>query len=361
MGIQVVRGVIAAASIEGPERFVFAVGHPHPDGDHGGGPGPATRWREPSSFGAYVDLVDELCDPDDASWELDVVDHLASFRDGQVDLVALPNQGRIGQLVMPRPDQVLATVLWGNSLSYVARVNTTTRAVETFSPTGVPEGAHVVHAALVGEQVLLLAVLGGATRAGLARLEGEALVWAQDLGTIPEEVTALDARLTADGALVAYAGGEHLWQLTGTRWADVHSGGGGPCVRVVVLSDGGVVAGNERGDVVAGRGLECRQVARLGELRSAAQFRGSLYVADQERVYRLDDGPTPVFTPPEESVGDWPSTGALVGTADRLYLAGAHSLASTADGTSWSLHDIGEPERVFEPAEPEDGESDEEE
>jgi hypothetical protein len=124
-------------------------------------------------------------------------------------------------------------------------------------------------------------------------------------------------------------------------WRDVHPYLGSEVVFVRCFPSGEVVAGTARGDVIAGAGSSCHVVGRVDRIHSAERWGGTLFVADSERVYRLgESGFERCSAPVEASAGKWPDTGRLTVGGGRLWLAGSHVLASTADGREWTTHPV---------------------
>jgi hypothetical protein len=356
------RGVIHCALVFGESRFAFAVGHPHPDNNHGGGPGPVCDWRKPYNDHAYLDLIDLGGDEDeptdeedvaedesedeaslDVSWELRDIQHVALIDEDAARLIELPHTGRIDQLRLCGEQTIGAVVRYGGSLSYVALVDWRTGNVTVLTLKGQPAGLMKVRGALLGKELFVAGTRGTRTETGLASIEGDSLAWMRTLAPIPEPIEVFDACRGEDGKLVAYAGGSRLWRWAHEAWEDVHSLTSASVSFVACRANGEVIAGTTRGEVIVGVGTGCRTLARVGPIHSGVRFGDAIYVADDERVYRIDDsGFERSFAPPIASVGAWPTPGVLVATPQRLWLAGSHTLASTPDGRSWSLHPIAE-------------------
>jgi hypothetical protein len=176
---------------------------------------------------------------------------------------------------------------------------------------------------------------------GLLVRGDEGMTWTRSLGQIPGRVLALDGCPGEDGNRILYAGGKGLWMHTEGRWSEVHSYLSGEVAYLRCFPSGDVVAGTTRGDVIAGNGADCRVVARVGPIHSAERWGDSFYVADSERVYRLDaSGFERCDIPLVDSVGNIPTVGRLSAGGGRLWLAGSHVLASSVDGKAWTTHPV---------------------
>ncbi|QSQ25111.1 hypothetical protein JY651_09350 [Pyxidicoccus parkwayensis] len=337
------RGVVHSGCFTDERNLALVVSHPHPDGDHGGGPGPVEEWREPCDSDTYRSLIDSDFDPDDVSFEVDAFQHVALCTNGTWTLEELPGSGTVETLCHLDSGNLGALLSYGNSAFFAAiREN---GHWKSFEYQGLPTGLFETRACFIGADV----VLGGrrsynsdsSSEVGLLVRGDGAMTWTHSLGQVPGRVLALEGCLGADGTRFLYAGGKGLWMHADDGWRDVHPYLGGEVVFLRCFPSGEVIAGTTKGDVIAGTGEGCRVVGRVGPIHSAERFGDSLYVADAERVYRLGpSGFERCAIPLEDSIGRYATVGRLASGGGRLWLAGSHVLASTLDGSTWTTHAV---------------------
>jgi len=98
------RGVVSGGCIRDEQELMLVVSHPHPDNDHGGGPGPVRAWNQPVDGEAYRDLVDSDdeedsgFDPDDVTFEVEAYQHVAVRTAGAWTLERVAEAGTIDAL-----------------------------------------------------------------------------------------------------------------------------------------------------------------------------------------------------------------------------------------------------------------------
>ncbi|NPD28248.1 hypothetical protein [Corallococcus exiguus] len=339
------RGVVHSGCVRDERNLALVVSHPHPDNNHGGGPGPVDDWREPCDSDAYSSLVDSDFDPDDASYEVREFRHVAVCTNGVWSLEELPGYGTIEALRDFGDTGLGALVSYGGSASFVAFRAGGSIGWEALEYGNLPSGLVGPVACFSGGDVVLAGSrafdLESPSEVGLlVRGEGS-MSWTQSLGQVPGRVLALDSCPGEDGTRLLYAGGQGLWMHAEGAWTHIHAYLGSEVVFVRCFPSGEVVAGTARGDVIVGTGGSCRVVGRVGRIHSAERWNGVLHVADSERVYRLgDDGFERCAAPTEMSMGDWPDVGRLTVGGGALWLAGSHVLARTTDGRTWTAHPV---------------------
>ncbi len=339
------RGVVHSGCFIDERNLALVVSHPHPDNDHGGGPGPVQEWNAPYDWEAYQDLIDSDFDPDDVTFEVDAFRNVAVCTEGTWTLEELPGSGTIESLCHLGEGRYGALLSYGGSAFFAAFRASAGGAWEGLEYVGLPAGLIETRACFSGADIVLAGALSYAPDAPsavglLVRGEG-GMTWTQSLGQTPGWVLALDSCPGVDGTRVLYAGGKGLWMYAEGQWREVHPYASGDVTFVRCFPSGEVIAGTSRGDVIAGTGASCRVIARVGPIHSAEQWGGSVYVADAERVYRLSEsGYERCSIPLRDSVGRVPATGRLSVGAGRLWLAGSHVLASSTDGTHWTTHPV---------------------
>ncbi|MFP2932884.1 hypothetical protein ACLESO_48605 [Pyxidicoccus sp. 3LG] len=341
----VFRGVVHSGCFTDERNLALVVSHPHPDNDHGGGPGPVRDWREPYDTEEYASLVDSDFDPEDASFEVREFRDVAVCTEGVWSLEALPGSGTIDALCRLGVGGYGALLSYGGSAFFAAIRTGEGGRWEGLEYQGLPAGLVDLRACFSGSDIVLAGSRSFAPDAPsevgvLVRGEG-VMTWTHSLGQVPGRVLVLASSLGEDGTRVLYAGGRGLWMYAEGQWRDVHSYLSSEVVFLRCFPSGEVVAGTARGDVIAGTGADCRVIGRVGPIHSAERWGGDLYVADSEQVYRWGgDGFERCATPREDSMGDWPTVGRLSVGGGRLWLAGSHVLASSADGKDWTTHPV---------------------
>ncbi|NMO14419.1 hypothetical protein HPC49_04885 [Pyxidicoccus fallax] len=339
------RGVVHSGCFIDERNLALVVSHPHPDNDHGGGPGPVEDWREPYDFDAYAALVDPDFDPDDARFEVDEFRHVALCTAGKWTLEELPGSGTLEALRRLESNQYGALLSYGGSAFFAAFRASDSGRWDALEHVGLPASLIEKRACFSDADVVLAGSraydLDSPSEVGLLVRGDGVMTWTQSFGQVPGRVLALDSCLAEDGTRVLYAGGRGLWMYSAGQWHDIHPSLSGEVAFLRCFPTGEVVAGTTRGDVIAGTGAACRVVARVGPIHSAERWGGHLYVADSERVYRLgESGFERCAIPAMDSVGNLPSVGRLSVGAGRLWLAGSHVLASSADGRAWTTHPV---------------------
>ncbi len=334
------RGVARSGCFIDERTLALVVSHPHPDNDHGGGPGPVEEWSQPYDDDAYRDLIDPDVDPEDATFEVREFRHVAVCTAGTWTLEKLPGHGTIEALCGQG-----ALISYGGSASFVAVRAREGGRWEALEYEGLPAGLVGTRACFSGPEVVLAGSrsyeLDQPSEVGLLVRGKGVMSWGRSLGQVPGKVLALDSCPGEDGTRVLYAGGKGLWMHAEDGWREVHSYLSGEVAFLRCFPTGEVVAGTTRGDVIAGTGETCRVVGRVGPIHSVERWGGSLYVADSERGYRLgESGFERCSIPLVDSVGSLPTVGGLFVGDGRLWLAGSHVLASTADGSTWATHPV---------------------
>ncbi|MCP3063084.1 hypothetical protein LXT21_30345 [Myxococcus sp. K38C18041901] len=342
---------MSTGCIRDEQELMLLVSHPHPDNDHGGGPGPVEDWNLPIDSEAYSTLVDSGSEDDedggeDARFEVDAYQSVAVRTAGGWTLERVTQTGTVDALRLLGSGRHGALVSYGGSAWFMAVRAGEGGVWEALQYEGAPAGLVGTQACFSGEEVVLAGSRGfgldSPAEVGVLVREGGVMRWAQSLGALPGRVLALDSCLGADGRRVLYAGGQGLWMHGEGGWREVHSFVSGEVSFVRCFPSGAVVAGTTRGDVILGTAEGCRVVARVGRIHSAERWGGEFYVADAEGVYRVDaSGFERRAVPKESSVArNVPDVGRLIAGADRLWLAGSHVLASSADGMRWTTHPV---------------------
>ncbi|WP_164018014.1 hypothetical protein [Pyxidicoccus trucidator] len=353
------RGVVHSGCFTDERNLALVVSHPHPDNDHGGGPGPVGNWREPYDTEAYASLVDSGFDPEDADFDPedsgfdpgDATYEVREFRnvavctEGVWSLEELPGSGTIDTLFRLGTHGYGALLSYGGSAWFAAIRADGAGRWEGLDYAGLPAGLVDTRACFSGADIVLAGSRSfepdAPSEVGLL-VRGEGVMrWTHSLGQVPGRVLALDSRLGEDGTRVLYAGGRSLWMYSGDQWRDVHPYLGSEVVFLRCFPSGEVIAGTARGDVIAGTAEGCRVLGRVGRIHTAERWGGELYVADSERVYRWDgSGFERCATPLVAAAGNWPDVGRLSSGGGRLWLAGSHVVASSADGRTWTAHPV---------------------
>lgn len=340
------RGVVSGGCIRDERELVLVVSHPHPDDDHGGGPGPVRDWNAPLDAEAYGALLDPDVDADDVTFRVEAFQHVAVRSGGVWTLEEVAESGTLDALTRWGVSGYGALVSYGGSAWFVALRSAVDGAWSTLKYEGAPAGLVEPRVCFSGEEVVMAGSrsfdLDSPSETGLFVRAEESMRWEQSLGQVPGRVLALDSCLRADGTRVLYAGGQRLWMNEEGGWREVHAYVSGEVSFVRCFPSGEVVAGTTRGDVILGNAEGCRVVARVGRIHSAEQWGGDVYVADPEGVYRVDaSGFERCAVPTVPSVATNVSdVGRLVAGDDRLWLAGSHVLASSADGRRWTMHPV---------------------
>ncbi|WP_338871966.1 hypothetical protein [Myxococcus stipitatus] len=340
------RGVVSGGCIRDEREMVLVVSHPHPDDDHGGGPGPVRDWNEPLDAEVYGALLDSDVDADDVTFRVEAFQHVAVRSEGVWRLEEVAESGTIDALTRLGVRGYGALVSYGGSAWFVALRSAVDGAWSALKYEGAPAGLVEPRVCFSGEDVVMAGSRGfeldSSAETGLfVRAEGS-MRWERSLGQVPGRVLALDGCLRPDGTRVLYAGGQRLWMHAEGGWREVHSYVSGEVSFVRCFPSGEVVAGTTRGDVILGNAEGCRVVARVGRIHSAEQWGTDVYVADPEGVYRVDaSGFERCAVPTVPSVAtNVPDVGRLVAGEDRLWLAGSHVLASSEDGKRWTVHPV---------------------
>ncbi|MFY1830935.1 hypothetical protein ACN47A_33805 [Myxococcus fulvus] len=344
---------MSTGCIRDAQALMLLVSHPHPDNDHGGGPGPVEDWNLPVDSGAYSALVDSGSDDEadedrgeDATFEVDSYQSVAVRTAGGWTLERVTETGTVDALSPLGEGRYGALVSYGDSAWFMAVRAREGGVWEALKYEGVPAGLVGTRACFSGEEVVLAGSRGfgldSPAEVGLLVREDGVMRWAQSLGALPGRVLALDSCLGAEGRRVLYAGGQGLWMHGEEGWREVHSYVSGEVSFVRCFPSGEVVAGTTRGEVILGTAEGCRVVARVGRIHSAERWGGEFYVADAEGVYRVEaSGFERRAVPKESSVArNVPDVGRLIAGEDRLWLAGSHVLASSADGKTWATHPV---------------------
>jgi hypothetical protein len=339
------RGVVHSGCFIDERNLALVVSHPHPDNDHGGGPGPVEEWSEPYDLDAFQQLIDSDFDPDDVRFEVDGFRHVAVCTEGRWTLEELPGAGTIEALCRQGDNSLSALLSYGDSAFHAAIREHTGGRWEVLEYKGLPAGLVETRACFSGADLVLAGsasyALDAPSEVGLLVRGDGGMTWTHSLGQVPGRVLALDSCPGEDGTRVLHAGGQGLWMHAEGGWREVHSFLSSEVAYLRCFPSGDVVAGTTRGDVIAGKGADCRVIGRVGVIHSAARWGDSLYVADPDRVYRL--GPSGLercAIPLVDSVGRLPTVGRLSTGGGRLWLAGSHVLASSVDGLTWTTHPV---------------------
>ena len=340
------QGVVHSGCFTDERNMALVVSYPHPDNDHGGGPGPVEAWFEPYGSRDYSSLVDSDFDPEDASFEVRQFRRVAVCTGGVWSLEEVPGDGTIEALCQLGADRYGALLSYGGSACSAAIRASEGGRWESLEYSGLPVGLVGTRACFSGADIVLAGSRSfepdAPSEVGLlVRGEG-VMTWTHSLGQVPGRVLALASCLGEDGTRIVYAGGRGLWMYSEGQWRDVHPYLGGEVEFLRCFPSGEVIAGTARGDVIAGTGEGCRVIGRVDRIHSAERWGDDLYVADSEWVYRWDGDSFERRVPPRvDSAGDWPTAGRLAVGGGYLWLAGSHVLASTADGKAWTTHPVG--------------------
>lgn len=131
-------------------------------------------------------------------------------------------------------------------------------------------------------------------------------------------------------------GGE-IWCLRTGTWHRVDSPTNLALLKVLVLRDGRAIAGGQSGLALRYDGANWREALTLedgSEIWDACYFKGAVYLATEQCLYRLDASLTaaePVV------VGDGLSCGYLSTDGNVLWSAGSEDIAYTRDGVMWTV------------------------
>lgn len=336
------RGVVHSGVFVNPRQLALVVGHPHPDGDFGGGPGPVDNWRLPYDFDAYLELVDDDAgDPEDAMYEVRRYQHIATRRDGAWSLHELPGSGTIDALECTGPETYRALVSYGGSAAYMALLAGSSWT--TLEYAGLPRMAVESQVCFSGDDVVIAYSMSfdpdAPSEVAIGVREGDHFSWKEQLGSTPGRVTHLASAVDAQGRRLIVAGGKALWRYEDGRWSEIHAFLGGALTFLSVSAGGDVLAATASGQLISGTTSACRMLGRVGRIHSAVRFGQAIFAADEERVYRFDgDGHRACLHPEVEAAGDWPSAGRLALGDGRLWLAGSHAIVSTVEGVEWVTH-----------------------
>ena len=285
------RGVVHSGIALDDGRLVLAVGHPHPDNNFGGGPGPAREWNQPYDPDAYAALVDrDAGDPDDATFELREVRHVAIggvAKRGRRTwrLVEVVDDGTIETMQMLDRDVLGLLISYGGGASCVVRLPLAAKHGDVLAYRDVPRTWVEPRACFLGDDVILAGsesfATGAPSQIGICARDGDTMRWQASLGIVPGRVLAVHAR-TAGGDRVIYAGGAAIWRHDAGTWRSLHDPMPGTVVFLDVLPSGELVAGTADGSVIVGHDERCRAIGRVGPICSVAQLDGVLYVSDAE-------------------------------------------------------------------------------
>ncbi|RKI14918.1 hypothetical protein D7Y13_05215 [Corallococcus praedator] len=257
----------------------------------------------------------------------------------------LPGAGTIEALYRQGTSSLGALLSYGGSAFHAAIRERDGGRWEVLEYQGLPAGLVETRACFSGADIVVAGSLSYAPDApsevGLLMRGDGGMTWTQSLGQVPGRVLALDSCPGEDGTRILYAGGRGLWMHAEGRWREVHSYLSGEVAYLRCFPSGDVIAGTTRGDVIAGKGADCRVIARVGPIHSAERWADSLYVADPDRVYRLGtSGIERCAIALVDSVGQLPTVGRVSAGGGRLWLAGSHVLASSVDGMAWTTHPV---------------------